>query len=69
MSEDVRKMVEEFIPPTGYELLPRPKNASSLVWYAGARVKNTDENVVVVVYSHLAHCAHLRQPPFPLEVS
>ena len=46
VSEDVRKRVEEFVPPTGYELLPRPKNASSLVWYAGVRVKNTEENTI-----------------------
>ena len=46
MSEDVRKRVEEFVPTTGYELLPRPKDASSLVWYAGVRVNDTEENTI-----------------------
>lgn len=44
VSEEVRKRVEEFVPPAGYELLPRPKNAYSLVWYTGARVKNKEVN-------------------------
>ena len=35
--EDVCKRVKEFVPPTGYDLLPIPKNTSSLVWYTVAR--------------------------------
>lgn len=41
VADDVRERVEEFVAPTGYEIVPRPKSASSLVWYTGVRVKHT----------------------------
>lgn len=44
IGDEVRERVENWEMPDGYKKKDRPRNASSLVWYAGVRVVHEDTN-------------------------
>lgn len=57
LAEGVRERVEGFHAPQGYEVIPRPQKAQSLVWFAGVRVRLIETNEIGWICLANASCA------------